>query len=76
MIPAIGASTTGTGTVSEPRVSGDMPRLSAAGTRRPNPSAYDLGGFGFASGPLQVIASKSWLGRKLTATSLPWSGAK
>ena len=33
-------------------------------------------GFGSVTGPVQVIASKSSVGRKLIATSLPWFGAK
>ena len=33
-----------------------------------------FGGFGFCSSPVQVIGSKSWVGRKLIAVSLPVIG--
>ena len=35
-----------------------------------------FGGFGFSSSPVHVIGSKSWVGRKLTATSSPLLGER
>ena len=82
-MPAIGASTTGVGTVSGPRVSAGMRRLSAAPGRAAKLDVSLLGRLlcffacvTFETGPVQVIASKSWVGRKLIAVSVPWPGAK
>ena len=59
MIPAIGASTTGTGTVSGPRVSGDMDRLSVARLVRQLQCCFAFLVFfacsSFETGPRQVM---------------------
>ena len=84
-MPAIGASTTGVSTRSDPRVSEvGRPVMSSLSRRRQHFPKSGAGGYslffllsaGFLMGPVQVIGSKSWLGRKLTAVSSPPPGTR